>query len=149
MSGKVAKSSISIRMHVSPRRKRSSKKGDELLSVSHSTTSLIPFLFFPKSRTREIRPSESLAEDYTSVFLRYARLYAFAEKWDITLLKAVVLHKLDAILCEYKSCETRYGEVVALIGYTYAHTLCRERVDGLGELVTQYCGSRTDKDSAL
>ena len=84
------------------------------------------------------RPNGSSAEDYTPVFLGHARLYAFAEKWDIRPLKALVLHKLHTILRMYKPYEARYGDVVELIRYTYEHTPCRERVDGLRELVTRF-----------
>lgn len=86
----------------------------------------------------KIRPNESSAEDYTPVFLGHARLYVFAEKWDIKPLKALVLYKLHATLREYKPYEARYGDVVELIRYTYERTPCRKRIDGLRELVTRY-----------
>lgn len=83
----------------------------------------------------KIRPNESSAEDYTPVFLGYARLYVFAEKRDIKPMKALVLHKLRAAVCEHKPYEAHYNNVVELIRYTYAHTPCRNRMDQLKRLV--------------
>lgn len=42
----------------------------------------------------KIRLNERSTKDYFSIFLGHARLYVFAEKWDIKPLKALVLHKL-------------------------------------------------------
>lgn len=86
----------------------------------------------------KIRPNESSAEDYTPIFVGHARLYVFAEKWDIRPLKALVLHKLHATLREYKPYEAHYRDVVELIKYTYERTPCRKCIDGLRELVTRY-----------
>ncbi len=86
----------------------------------------------------KIRPNESSTEDYTPVFVGHAQLYVLAEIWDIKPLKALVLSKLHATLCEYKPYEARYGDVVELIRYTYEHTPCRKRMDPLRGLVTQY-----------
>jgi len=88
--------------------------------------------------TCSIRPNESSAEDYTPVFLGHAKLYVFAEEWDIKPLKALVLHKLHVTLCEHRPYEARYGDIVELIRYTYEHTPCRRRMDPLRELVTHY-----------
>lgn len=38
-----------------------------------------------------IRENKSLEEDYTPVFLGYARLYVFAEKWGIDSLKTLTI----------------------------------------------------------
>jgi len=86
----------------------------------------------------KMRPNERSAEDYTAVFLNHARLYVFAEKWDIKPLEALMLYKLYAILCKYKPYEARYSDIVEVIRYTYEHTPYRKRIDGLRELVTQY-----------
>jgi len=91
----------------------------------------------------KIRPNETSAEDYSPVFLGHARLYVFSEKWDIQPLKALVLHKLHAILRAYTPYEARYGDAVELIRYTYENTPCRKRMDRLRELVTQYVAHET------
>ena len=123
----------------------SSKKRKELKKRGQATDR-IPFhdLVYPIPSLSKfvdmckVRPNESPTEDYTPVFLGHARLYAFAEKWDIRPLKALVLHKLHATLCEYKPYEARYEDVVELIRYTYECTPCCKRLDGLRKLVTRY-----------
>ena len=86
----------------------------------------------------KIRPNESSAEDYTSVFLGHAQLYVLTEKWNIKPLKVLVLHKLHTILREYTPYEARYDDVVELIRYTYENTPSRKRLDELRRLVTEY-----------
>lgn len=86
----------------------------------------------------QIHPIQDSAKDYRPVFLGHARLYVFAEEKNLRPLKALVLHKLHALLCEYSPHETRYGDFVELIRYVYEHTPSREHMEQLRELVTLY-----------
>lgn len=47
------------------------------------------------------RPNSYAAEDFTPVLLDHARLYVFAEKYDIKKLRTLALHKLHSTLCQY------------------------------------------------
>lgn len=74
----------------------------------------------------KIHPNESSAEDYTPLYLGHARLYVLAEKWGVSSVKSLVLHKLNATLHGYTPYEVRYDNVVELIRYTYENTPCRK-----------------------
>ena len=84
------------------------------------------------------RGNESADEDFTPVFLGHARLYVFADKYNIESLKSLVLNKLHNTLCKFSLYEARYGDVVELVRYTYENTPSRTPRDSLRELVTHY-----------
>lgn len=84
------------------------------------------------------RANESSNEDYSPVFLGHARLYVFAEKYDIEPLKAAALNKLHRTLSTFKLYEARYGDIVALISYTYDNTPSRRVMDPLREMLVHY-----------
>ncbi|MCJ1243637.1 hypothetical protein MMC30_000834 [Trapelia coarctata] len=85
------------------------------------------------------RPNASPYEDYTPVFLGHARLYVFADKYDVESLKASVLNKLQRTLSIFVPFESRCGDIVELIRYVYGNTPTRQGgVDALRELVSRY-----------
>lgn len=68
------------------------------------------------------RRNRESCEDYTDVFLCHARLYVFADKWDIGLLKQLCLHKLHQTLSVFTLYEERVGDIVTLMRYIYNNT---------------------------
>lgn len=69
------------------------------------------------------RSNKAADEDYTEVFLCHARLYVFAEKYDIQSLKALALKKLQQTLAIYTLYPERSGDIISLLQYVYANTL--------------------------
>jgi hypothetical protein len=84
------------------------------------------------------RANESSSEDYTPVFLGHARLYVFAEKYDIPPLKTLALHKLHRTLCIFTLYAARHGDIIELARYIYANTPARTVMDPLREMLVQY-----------
>lgn len=75
------------------------------------------------------------SDDYTEIFLCHARLYAFADKYDITLLKNICLASLHQDLVLYTSL-CRRPAIVELLRYTYSNTPgCPNSMDDLRSLV--------------
>lgn len=66
------------------------------------------------------------SEDYTDVFLSHARLYVFAEMYDIQVLKTLALEELHSTLANYTLYQSRTGDVIALLRYIYANTSSEE-----------------------
>lgn len=66
-----------------------------------------------------IRPSE----DYTNAFLSHARLYVFAEKFDIQPLKRLVLENVHQTLTIFRLWPDCVSAIVSLLQYVYANTL--------------------------
>ena len=61
------------------------------------------------------RANKDPTEDYTDVFLCHARLYVFAEQYDIQLLKAQAFSELQLTLTSYTLYPERTGDIVALM----------------------------------
>ena len=68
------------------------------------------------------RANLSANENYTEVFLSHARLYVFAEKYDIQLLAKLALKNLHDTLALYTLHRERSQDIVDLLGYVYANT---------------------------
>ena len=79
-------------------------------------------------------PNQSPQEDYTEVFLSHARLYVFAEKYDVQTLKQQALENLRASLVVFTLYKERTGDIIALLRYVYANT--SEPIDGVEDLRT-------------
>lgn len=78
-------------------------------------------------------------KDYTEVFLCHARIYVFADKYDIGPLRGLSLHKLQRTLAKFTLYDDRVGNTVGLMQYSYFNTFDRsEAVDDLRSLVIQY-----------
>lgn len=82
-------------------------------------------------------------------FLIHARLYVFAERYDIKKLKPLALQNLHANLSEYCPFgEVFYRDVVLLARYAYENTPSREQhkdKDQLRQLVTCYVADEGSK----
>lgn len=87
------------------------------------------------------RSNQGHLEDYSEVFLSHARVYVFADKYDIEPLKTLALKKLHQTLAIYTLYPERCGDIITLISYSYKHTPDRgEGVEGLRALLTHYVG---------
>lgn len=80
-------------------------------------------------------------EDYSDVFLSHARIYVFADKYDIEPLQKLALKSLHQTLVAFTLYPERCGDIIALIRYSYANTADRGAgVEGLRPLLTHYIG---------
>jgi hypothetical protein len=78
-------------------------------------------------------------EDYTNVFLSHARIYVFAEKYDIQPLKMLALQNLHQTLSIYTLYPERVGDITTLLQYSYANTAETDKDDEeLRALLRQY-----------
>ena len=96
----------------------------DLLSLGHSVDPSIP----------GPRGNKAPEEDYTEVFLGHARVYVFAEKYDIQPLKTLALLKLHYTLSIFTLFPQRVGDIMTLLKYVYANTA--EAVDGTEDIRT-------------
>lgn len=80
------------------------------------------------------RSNEVPQEDYTEIFLSHARLYVFAEKYDIQPLKKLSLQELHRTLAEYTLFPERAGDITTLLKYVYANTA--ETIDEIEDIRT-------------
>ncbi len=60
-------------------------------------------------------------EDYTDVFLCHARVYVFAEKYDIARLRALALYKLQQTFKVFHVYNKRTGDIVSLVRCIYSN----------------------------
>ena len=91
------------------------------------------------------RRNQNSAEVYSDVFLSHARLYVFAEEYDIQPLKLLALDELHATLKIFHLYPKRTGDIVNLLRYVYANTgEPREGVEDMRALMTQYVGYEMD-----
>ena len=100
---------------------------------NETKTSTVPKPSFNPRKNRES------CEDYTEVFLSHARLYVFAEKYDIAPLRKLSVNRLHQTLSVFTLYKERVGDVVALMRYSYANTVHRSRPDdSLRSLLIHY-----------
>ena len=87
----------------------------------------------------EPRKNAESCEDYTEVFLSHARLYVFAEKYDVHELRYVALQKLQRTLAGFSLYKQRTGDISTLARYVYENTAERKaKADELRSLVVHY-----------
>lgn len=78
------------------------------------------------------RGNRAPEEDYSEVFLGHARMYVFAEKYDIQPLKTLALLKLHNTLSIFTLFPERVRDITTLLKYVYANTA--EAVDGTEDI---------------
>lgn len=66
-------------------------------------------------------PNRHHDEDYTEVFLCHARLYVFADKYDVQPLRVLALEELQATLAIFTLYLQRTTDIITLLRYVYAH----------------------------
>lgn len=87
----------------------------------------------------QIRPNNDSQENYTEVLLCHARLYVFADMYDIGPLRRLALCKLHHTLRAHKLRKEQLEGAVHLIDYTYSNTPDRlDFTDDLRQLVAHY-----------
>ncbi len=91
------------------------------------------------------RPRENIEEcEHTvSLFLCHARVYVFADRYDIAGLRILALDKLHQALCSFTVAENQMGKVIDLIRFSYSNDNTRDNeigqdVDGLRSMVVQF-----------
>ena len=91
--------------------------------------------------TPSARANKGPEEDYTEVFLGHARMYVFAEKYDIQPLKKLALQKLQHQLAIHTLYAERTEEILALVNYVYANTAeMLDGNDGIRAMLVHYMG---------
>ena len=92
------------------------------------------------------RKNRESYEDYTEIFLCHAKLYVFAEMYDIGPLRELSLHKLQRTLAEFTLYDQRVEDIVRLIRYSYSNTIHHPgSVDNLRSLVVHYSACVVDE----
>ncbi|MCJ1424987.1 hypothetical protein MMC29_002875 [Sticta canariensis] len=87
------------------------------------------------------RANRGPREDYSDVFLSHARIYVFADKYDIEPLQKLALKNLHQTLTAFTLYPERCGDVIALVSYSYANTADRGAgVESLRTLLMHYMG---------
>lgn len=104
--------------------------------------------YYPSIRREEFdiectpRGNDSASQDFTSVFLGHAKVYVLAERYDISQLSDLALHKLNATLKQFQLFEERVEDLMQLARFTYSNTYNYEsRVDRLQKLVVRFIAS--------
>ena len=91
-------------------------------------------------------PNQGPCENYSEVFLSHARIYVFAEKYDIEPLKMLALQRLHATLSIYNLYPRRIGDIISLLRYAYLNTAqLQPGVERLRALLTSYMGTEISK----
>ena len=91
------------------------------------------------------RANSAPSEDYTGVFLSHARVYVFAEEFDIQPLKRLVLKILHQTLAIFTLWPECVGDIVTLTRFVYDKT--SEPVNGaepMRSMLKQYIGCEMD-----
>lgn len=90
----------------------------------------------------QFRKNKAPEEDYTDVFLSHARLYVFADYYDIKDLGKLSLYNLGTALEEFKLYVGRTNDVTELLRYAYANTMDATSTEGtkcpLRQLIANY-----------
>lgn len=80
-----------------------------------------------------------LNQDYhPDVFLLHAKLFVFAEKYDIQPLKMLAIHNLHHLLSHYQLLLHQVSDITNLIHYSYENTHSSSSDDLLRELLASY-----------
>jgi len=90
------------------------------------------------------RQNQAPNEDCSELLLSHARLYIFAEKYDIKPLKELAFENLQSTLAIFTLYDERTGDIIGLLRYIYA---CMKTVPGMEDLralMTDYVGYEMD-----
>lgn len=96
----------------------------------------------PKDISRNSTPMA----DFTPVFLSHARVYVFAEQYDIQSLKRVALHTLCSTLKTFEVFPECVSDLVELIRFVYENTLQPEKeAEPMRNMLMSFIGWQMDK----
>ena len=99
---------------------------------------------YPVSLAQPFSPPQNHepCEDFSGVFLAHAKLYVFADQWDVRPLRNLVLYKLHQTLCNFTLYQERVVDIVELLEYAYDNEHIKDRqgktVDQLRVLLCSY-----------
>lgn len=124
------------------------KKGKDAEATQNTTQELKESFLRHKYTVRRdtisippARANRGELENYTGVSLSHARLYVFAEKYDIQALRMLAPEELHHILTLHAIYRCRTGDIIALLRYVYANTRAPAGGDEeLRMLVRDYMG---------
>ncbi|KAK7927857.1 hypothetical protein PG985_004855 [Apiospora marii] len=88
------------------------------------------------STTFKPRPNKEACEDYTKVFFCHTNLYILADKYDITKLGQLSMHKLHSTLKAFMLYPSRMGDILSLVELVFNNTLAE---DELRTMLVLYC----------
>ena len=87
------------------------------------------------------RANSALSEDYTGVFLSHARVYVFAEEFDIQPLKRLALKTLHQTLAIFNLWPECVVDIVTLTRFVYDKTSeLVNRAEPMRSMLKQYIG---------
>jgi hypothetical protein len=115
----------------------------EFLEREYSTTQSIDATI---EACKPVR-NKSHNENYLPVFLGHAKLYVFADKYNIQPLRLLALKKLHQTLTIFNLYAERVGDIVGLVKFTYENTVERVVTEELRDLVVGYVVSELEKIS--
>lgn len=88
------------------------------------------------------RPNENVHERYAEIFLCHAKLYTFADRYQIDRLKRLCLRQLHITLLNFSLYRDRVEDILHLIRFSYSNENTADKnsdsIDGLRELVVRY-----------
>lgn len=91
------------------------------------------------------RANTTPSEDYTDTFLSHARLYMFAERFDIQPLERLVLGNLHQTLANFTDWPDYVNDVVELLIYVYGNTEpARNGDEPMRMMLSHYVGIEMD-----
>lgn len=126
-------------------KKKKKKKSSSTLNSSLKESFISQYDYWSSDLMPGPRSNIHPQEDYTEVLLSHARLYVFAEKYDIQPLKKLSRQKLQHTLAIYTLYPERVGDITTLLKYVYANT--SETIDGIEDIRTMlahYVGTEMD-----
>jgi hypothetical protein len=93
----------------------------------------------------KLRPRELLEEcaDKDDLFLWHARVYVFADRYDIAGLRVLALDKLHHALCSFKVAENQIAKIIDLARFSYSNDNTRDNeaeqhIDSLRSMVVHF-----------
>ena len=126
--------------------KKKGKKKAELEKQSLKETFLELQIKLEKANDSDgapaFRSNQSATEDYTQVFFSHAKMYVFAEKYDIQPLRQLALYKLHRCLAIHTLFEERVSEITDLLKYVYANTAeTKSETEDIRTVLAHYVGT--------
>lgn len=104
---------------------------------------------WPREPTRPspaFRANAGPCEDYSEVFLSHARVYVFADRYDVGALRSLALHNLHKALINFTLHAESVPDIATLFRYVYQHTPEREGcIDQLRVLVIEYVACKVEQ----
>ncbi|CAG9981505.1 unnamed protein product [Clonostachys byssicola] len=90
-------------------------------------------------------PTNSSSDDTTELLLSHARVYVFAECYDIAPLSLLSLRKLRQTLEHFQMYDEAVFDVIQLINYCYENTIARDGVEDLRSLLCMFAACHLEK----